>query len=324
VPFGILLGIVNYCSIYFLLKALRVDGFESSTINNVVIVAVSTLVGLVLFKEKISNRFFDVGIAESHAVTFASGLAQNGMLPVVAVYSSFLQRCYDQLLHDAALQGMKMVIAVDRAGFVGEDGETHQGIYDVAFLNSIPQITVYAPSSFAELKSNMNSALYHEKDVVVVRYPRGGEPLLPPDFQPSFGSFDVYGDESAQTVIVTYGRCFSFACSAAVKLAELGTTVKILKLNRIKPIDSKALDVVSGAEQIFFFEEGVRSAGVGEKFALMLLESGCKATYNLTAVGDCFVEQATVKDQLEKYRLDEAGIISTVLGSDCNESKEET
>ena len=148
--------------------------------------------------------------------------------------------------------------------------------------------------------------------------------MLPSDFQPSFGNFDVYGDEQAKTVIVTYGRCFSFACSAAVKLAEQGVPVKILKLNRIKPIDSNALTVISGTTRIFFFEEGVRSAGVGEKFALLLLEAGSTAAYYLTAVDDCFVEQATVKDQLEKYRLDEAGIVSTVLGSGCNASKEET
>lgn len=285
--------------------------------------AMSVGTGLEDFRELFPNRFFDVGIAESHAITFASGLAKNGMLPVVAIYSSFLQRCYDQLLHDVALQGSKMIIAVDRAGFVGEDGETHQGIYDVAFMNSIPKITVYSPSNFAEFKSVMNTALYHEKQVVAVRYPRGEEPLLPSDFKPSFGSFDVYGDEDAQTAIVTYGRCFSFACSAAVKLAEQGVAVKILKLNRIKPIDVKALDAISGATRIFFFEEGVRSAGVGEKFALLLLEAGCTSAYHLTAVDDCFVEQATVKDQLEKYRLDEAGIVSTVLGSVRDEKRAE-
>ncbi|HZK39010.1 MAG TPA: 1-deoxy-D-xylulose-5-phosphate synthase, partial [Clostridia bacterium] len=285
--------------------------------------AMSVGTGLEGFRENFSNRFFDVGIAEGHAITFASGLAKNGMLPVVAIYSSFLQRCYDQLIHDVALQGSKVVIAIDRAGFVGEDGETHQGIYDVAFMNSIPHITVYAPSNFTELKSHMNTALYHEKSVVAVRYPRGEEPQLPGDFEPSFGNFDVYGDEDAETVIVTYGRCFSFACSALAKLAEQGVTVKILKLNRIKPIDSKALEAVSGARRIFFFEEGVRSAGVGEKFALLLLEAACTSAYHLTAVDDCFVEQATVKDQLEKYRLDEAGIVNTVLGRVDNESKEE-
>jgi len=286
--------------------------------------AMSVATGLEDFKLKFGNRFFDVGIAESHAVTFASGLAKFNMLPVFAVYSSFLQRSYDQLVHDAALQKQKIVLAIDRAGFVGEDGETHQGLFDVAFMNGIPDIIVYAPSSYAELKRYMNNALYHDKYVVAVRYPRGEANCLPDDFEPSFGAFDLYGDETADKVIVTYGRVFSAACAALKILAENGVRVKVLKLNRIKPVDCKALDAVAGAEQIFFFEEGVRSAGTGEKFALMLLESGYKGDYTLTAVEDCFVLQGTVKDQLEKYRLDTAGIVKTILGSACDESEKET
>lgn len=277
--------------------------------------AMSVGTGLEPFKSSFGSRFFDVGIAEEHAVTFASGLAKLNMLPVFAVYSSFLQRSYDQLVHDAALQKQKIILAIDRAGFVGEDGETHQGIYDVAFINSIPDITVYSPSSYAELKSNMNTALYHEKNVVAVRYPRGEAQSMPHDFKPSFGSFDLYGDENARTVIATYGRCFSFACSALEKLAEKGVPARVLKLNRIKPIDGKAVEAVMAAQSIFFFEEGVRTAGAGEKLAALLLEAGYKGSYSLTAVDDCFVEQATVKEQLKKYHLDEAGIIKTVLGS---------
>jgi len=277
--------------------------------------AMSVGTGLEEFKNKFGSRFFDVGIAEEHAVTFASGLAKLNMVPVFAVYSSFLQRSYDQLMHDAALQEQKIVLAVDRAGFVGEDGETHQGIYDVAFMNSIPNITVYSPSCYAELKNSMNSALYHDRNVVAVRYPRGEAQSLPHDFKPSFGNYDIYGDENAKTVIVTYGRCFSFACAALEKLALEGIPAKVLKLNRIKPIDPEAVNSVVGATRIFFFEEGVRSAGTGEKFALLLLENGYEGSYLLTAVDDCFVKHATVKEQLKKYCLDEAGIVNTVYGS---------
>ncbi len=281
--------------------------------------AMSVGTGLEEFKNKFGSRFFDVGIAEEHAVTFASGLAKFNMLPVFAVYSSFLQRSYDQLIHDASLQKQKIVIAVDRAGFVGEDGETHQGLFDVAFMNSIPNITVYSPSSYAELNSNMNTALYHDKNVVAVRYPRGEAGRHPHDFKPTFGNFDIYGDSASEIVLATYGRCFSFACAALKKLAEEGINVKVLKLNRIKPVDERAIEAVNDAKRIFFFEEGLRSAGVGEKMALMLLESGYKGRFSLTAVDDCFVEQATVESQFKKYRLDEAGMVSTVLGSICRE-----
>jgi len=277
--------------------------------------AMSVGTGLEAFRAKFGSRFFDVGIAESHAVTFASGLAKVNLVPVFAVYSSFLQRSYDQLIHDAALQKQKIVLAIDRAGFVGEDGETHQGLFDAAFLNSVPDIIVYSPATYAELKRDMNSALYHDKNVVAVRYPRGEECIFPEDFKPSHGSFDIYGDADADTVIATYGRCSSFACAAIAKLAEKGIHAKVLKLNRIKPIDGKAVETIIGAQQIFFFEEGIRTGGIGEKLALLLLEEGYKGKYSLTAVGDCFVEQGTVKEQLEKYHLDEKGIVKKILGS---------
>ena len=147
--------------------------------------AMSSGTGLEEFSKKYKDRFFDVGIAEEHAVTFSGGLAAGNVIPVFAVYSTFLQRAYDQILHDAALQNLHVVLAIDRAGIVGEDGETHQGIFDVAFLNTIPNITIYAPSSFRELEIMLDKAIYHTKGTVAVRYPRGSEKYLPDDFEPS-------------------------------------------------------------------------------------------------------------------------------------------
>lgn len=170
--------------------------------------AMSLGTGLTEFSEKYSERFFDVGIAEEHAVTFASGLSKGGMLSVFAVYSTFLQRCYDEIMHDGALQDQKLVLAIDRAGFVGDDGETHNGLYDVAFLQSIPKVTVYSPATYDEMKIDFGNAFYRDKDVVAVRYPRGGEPEIPEDYEPSFGTYDIYGNVSADKVIVTYGRLF--------------------------------------------------------------------------------------------------------------------
>lgn len=269
--------------------------------------------GLKKFSEEYPERFFDVGIAEQHAVTFASGLAKNGMLPIVAVYSTFLQRSYDQIIHDGALQKSRFVLAIDRAGFVGEDGETHQGLFDVPFLNTIPDIEVYSPSSFDELKNNFNTCLYHSDKVCAVRYPRGRECDLPEDYSPTFDTFEVYGSSNATNFIVTYGRLFSFAVKALRVLNDkYNNSFSVLKLNRIKPIDKRALDLLKKAENIFFFEESMKSGGVGEKLADMLIENSYKNYFHLTAVENEFVRSASVDRQLEIYHLDTEGILTEV------------
>ncbi len=275
--------------------------------------AMSLGTGLTEFSDKYSERFFDVGIAEEHAVTFASGLAKGGMLPVFAVYSTFLQRCYDEIIHDGALQDQKLVLAIDRAGFVGDDGETHNGLYDVAFLQSIPKVTVYSPATYDEMKVDFGNAFYRDKDVVAVRYPRGGEPEIPEDYEPSFGTYDIYGDVSADTVIVTYGRLFFEAAKAAKELQKHNINVKILKLNRIKPIDIEAFKEIMNAKHIFFYEEGVRSGGVGEKFAAELLQHGYKGSYDITAVEDCFVKQAKVPELIKQYKFDSESMVNKIV-----------
>lgn len=269
--------------------------------------AMSIGTGLKGFEERYPRRFFDVGIAEEHAVTFSGGLARTGMKPVVALYSTFLQRAYDEILHDGALQKQKLVLAVDRAGLVGEDGESHQGIYDVGFLNSIPDVCIYSPACYAELRRHLHTALYEEPGVVAVRYPRGKEPEFPADFSPSFGAYDVYGDDDAAVAVVTYGRIAANAMHAAK-----GLPVKVIKLGKIKPIDPDAVRAVLSCKHVFFFEEGVRSAGVGEAFALRLLENGFNGQYKLTAIPDCFVPQASVNAQLKKFGLDAESIRNTI------------
>lgn len=277
--------------------------------------AMSLGTGLNEFSNKYSERFFDVGIAEEHAVTFASGLAKGGMLPVFAVYSTFLQRCYDEIIHDGALQDQKLVLAIDRAGFVGDDGETHNGLYDVAFLQSIPKVTVYSPSTYDEMKIDFGNAFYRDSDVVAVRYPRGGEGEIPEDYEPSFGTYDLYGYSSADTVIVTYGRLFCEAAKAVKGLAEHEVKAKVLKLNRIKPIDPEAVKELLGAKKVFFFEEGVRSGGIAEKLAAELLQSGYKGSYNITAVEDCFVKQAKVPELIKDYGFDAQSMIEKILNA---------
>lgn len=276
--------------------------------------------GLARYAQDFRPRFFDVAIAEPHAVTFASGLAKNGMLPVFAVYSTFLQRCYDQLVHDCAMQKLKVIFAIDRAGFVGEDGESHQGVFDVSFLNSIPDLVIYAPSSFEELRRAFYYAFYKEKTMVAVRYPRGTQRELPADYQFNGEDFQIYGDQEADIAIVTYGRLFSNACKAYETLKNDGTAIKIIKLNKIKPVDMKAVLAAQPCKKVYFYEESIRSGGVGEHFASLLIQLGFQGVYKHIAVTDEFIHQASVERQLEYYKMDANAMVSEVGNGQKNQT----
>ncbi len=264
--------------------------------------------GLQEFSEKHPERFFDVGIAEEHAVTFSAGLAKGGMLPVFAVYSTFLQRCFDQIVHDGTMQNLHMVLAVDRAGFVGEDGISHQGILDASFLNSIPGITVYSVSTYAGLRHCFVNAVYHNDGVVAIRYPRGQEKPVPENIDYVSEAYDVYGNLESKNYIVTYGRIFSHACIARDMLIKDGKDFSVIKLNRIVPIDKQAVLTSINAEHIFFFEEGIKNGGIGETFGELLAENSYKGSYKLTAVDNEFVPHAPVSKLYEEYSLDADGM----------------
>ena len=270
--------------------------------------AMSLGTGLKRFSSEYKNRFFDVGIAEEHAIPFALGLSKSGMLPVFVVYSTFLQRCFDQLIHDCALQNVNMVIAVDRAGIVGDDGETHNGIYDVSFFNGIPNITVYSPSCYNELNKCLVQSLYHSTGPCVVRYPRGKQGFLPDDFEISGAEYDVYGNENADIALVTYGRLFSEACIAKKNLENKNISVKIIKLNKIKPLPENSVESVASCKQIYFFEEGVKSGGTGESFLTLLYEKSIFVPFYLNAIPDCFVKQGKTDSVLKRYNLDSTGM----------------
>jgi 1-deoxy-D-xylulose-5-phosphate synthase len=269
--------------------------------------------GLTEFASRFRQRFFDVGIAEEHAAVFAAGLARNGMLPVFAVYSTFLQRCYDQLIHDVALQKLKVVFAIDRAGVVSGDGETHQGIFDTAFLNSIPGMTVYAPVSGEELKSCLYSCCYECEGPAALRYPKGAAPALPDDFRPTYGNYDLYPKQSAKVLLVTYGRLFAQAAAAARALLEMDIAVTVLKINRIKPVDTACFDIASYFEQIFFYEEGIRTGGIAEHFCMQLVEKGYAGKIHIHAIEDRFVCQGGEKELLEMLGLDGKSMTETIV-----------
>ncbi len=266
--------------------------------------AMRTGTGLSEFSKTFKDRFFDVGIAEEHAVTFSCGMATQGMIPVFAVYSTFLQRGYDQLLHDAAMQKLHMVVAIDRAGIVGEDGETHQGVFDVSMLNSIPNTTIFSPCYFDEMKQSLNTAIYGCDSLVAIRYPRGGESARPADLSVSSMNYDIYGDRSAKKLLITYGRLFSNAVSAYEKLKEQGEPICILKLCKIKPIDKNAIEFAKGFEKIHFFEEGILAGGIGETLDYELTKIGYTGSYKITAIEDRFVQHSTVADAIRENKLD--------------------
>lgn len=256
--------------------------------------------GLCEFADKYPKRFFDVGIAEQHAVTFSAGLAKNGMIPVFAVYSTFLQRSYDQLIHDVAMQNLKVIFGIDRAGFVGEDGESHQGVFDTAYLNSVIGLTVFAPAFYDELEAMFYEGIYKTDGAVAVRYPRGSEGYRPDGYTYSHNPYTVFGDLKSENCIITYGRLFSQAYRAFETLEN----TCLIKLNKIKPIDENIINDVKNIKKIYFYEEGIKSGGIGEKFAALLEEKGARAEFRHFAVTDEFVKQASVDSQLKTYHLD--------------------
>ena len=264
--------------------------------------------GLKDFSEKFADRFYDVGIAEEHAVTFASGLAKGGMIPVVALYSTFLQRAYDQLVHDGTLQEQKVIIGVDRAGFVGEDGVTHQGLLDVSLINSIPNATMYSPFTFELLRKDLRNAVNNASNLTIIRYPRGGEIKIPNTYVITDSEFD-YFDNNSSKLIVSYGRVTAEVINAVEQLKNKGVNISIISLNKIKPISDEVYDIALKYSEIYFYEESVRSGSIGQSFADILCEKCYNGRYEHIAVNDSFVAHATVKSLLKKYKLDTESIV---------------
>lgn len=274
--------------------------------------AMSLGTGLKDFSEKYKNRFYDVGIAEQHAVTFASGLAKGGMIPVFAVYSTFLQRAYDQLVHDGTLQNQKVIIGLDRAGFVGEDGVTHQGVLDVSFLNSIPDVTVYSPSTYDRLKFDLENSVNTSTNLTVIRYPRGGESQLPENYLFSDNDYD-YFENGNNILFVTYGRISINVLNAVNELKKHDINASVLILHKIKPINNDVVSIAMNYKSVYFYEESVKSGSIGESFADLLLAIGFKNNYSHIAVKDEFVPHASVDSLMKKYGLDTESIVKNIM-----------
>ena len=268
--------------------------------------------GLSAFAQRYPKRCFDVGIAEEHAVTFASGLATGGALPVFAVYSTFLQRAYDQLLNDTAIMNNHIVLAIDRAGIVPDDGETHQGVYDVPFLSTIPNTTIFSPSTFSELELTLRQAIYETPGIAAVRYPKGGESPVLAAYRPDGQPFSLFRDPLANTLVVTYGRTFGNVLQAAKRL-RTKHPVSILKLTRIHPMPEEVLSIVMSYPRVIFFEEGARAGGIAQQLGAALMERRYDGVYDPVAI-DTIVPHGTVEDGFKLVGLDTDSMVRRILG----------
>lgn len=257
------------------------------------------------FAEKYPTRFFDTGIAEEHAVTFSAGMARGGLLPVFAVYSTFLQRSYDQLINDTALMNNHVVLAIDRAGVVPDDGETHQGIYDVAMLATIPNVTMYAPSNFKELELHLRQALYDTAGIAAVRYPKGGEDQRLADYEPVDKPYVLDEDGGKELLLITYGRTYGEVLALCRRYRAEGKSVSVLKLNRVLPVEAEVVALAAQYKCVLVPEE--TRGGVGDLLGSRLMQAGYGGKYAVRAIeetlGACTTEQG-----LHRVGLDASGI----------------
>lgn len=269
--------------------------------------------GLNAFSQQFPDRFIDVGISEEHAVGLAAGLAAGGKKPVVAIYSTFMQRTVDQMIVDVALPKFNVVFAIDRAGVVGEDGPTHHGVFDLVFLRMIPHMKVLAPSNEAELVSALHAALSLDGPVAL-RYPRGvGEgvelPAVPETFEVG-KSFEVRAGEDV--AILAFGRMVHSALGAADILEAEGISVRVVDMRWVKPLDIEAIKQAASTKLVVTVEEGVIAGGVGEAVLSELVKQGAQARVLNLGFADEFVPQGKVDELLAHAGLDAQGIAASI------------
>jgi 1-deoxy-D-xylulose-5-phosphate synthase len=270
--------------------------------------------GLKRFRNVYPDRFFDVGIAEEHAVTFAAGLAAGGMKPVVAVYSSFLQRAYDQILHDVCIQNLPVVFAIDRAGLVGSDGETHQGIFDLSYLSSIPNMHIMAPKNKWELSDMMKFAITFNAPIAL-RYPRGEAY----DGLKEYREPIVYGKgewiyKEMNIALVAVGSMVKTAVTVRDMLKEKGWQCSIINARFVKPIDTDIIDeAAENHKLIVTMEENVASGGFGEKVRDYLDSKYYNTRLLNITIPDEYVEHGNVDILRQEVGIDAASIVNKIL-----------
>lgn len=267
--------------------------------------------GLKSFSEQYPARFFDVGICEGHAVTMASGMAMQGLNPVIAVYSSFLQRGYDMLIHDVALSDMHVVFGVDRCGLVGADGETHHGSFDISYLRSVPHMKIFSPASFAELKEMLRSAVLEETGPVAIRYPRGVEGL----YKGCHTENESVLREGNDVTVVCYGILINEALTAAELLQKKGIDCEIIKLSRVDDVELPVvLESLRKTKRLIVPEESCEAGCVGEHILSMCqMENITLEQTKLLNLKDGIIVHGRVEQLRTIYEIDGTGIAKAVL-----------
>ena len=269
--------------------------------------------GLKQFAKEFPERFFDVGIAEEHAVTFAAGLALGGMIPVVAVYSSFLQRGFDQIVHDVCMQNLHVIFAVDRAGLVGADGETHQGCFDLSYLTMIPNMTVMAPKNGKELQEMLKFAVSLDGPCAI-RYPRGKAASGFSDRQEpmAYGKSEILR-EGEKTAILAVGSMVSVCGQVTDMLVQQGKNPTLVNARFVKPLDTELLDRLAEDHRwIVTVEENVKNGGFGEHVTAYMEACHPQVRVLPIAIWDRFVEQGRVEDLQAKVGLNSAEILQAI------------
>ncbi len=270
--------------------------------------------GLIGFQRKYPERFFDVGIAEGHAVTFAAGLAAAGLKPVFAVYSSFLQRGYDQIVHDVCMQNLPVVFAIDRAGLVGSDGETHQGVFDIAYLNHIPNMTILSPKNKWEFADMIRYAIGHDGPVAL-RYPRGNAYDDLKEFRAPIvhGKSEMIFEES-EIAILSLGHMMEEGYAVWEKLKEKGYACSLINSRFVKPMDEAMLDELAKKHKLFVtLEDGVESGGYGEKVAKYVYQKELPVHVIINAIPDQYIEQGSIGQLRKEILLDADSIVEKVV-----------
>ncbi|MGL5972538.1 MAG: 1-deoxy-D-xylulose-5-phosphate synthase [Oscillospiraceae bacterium] len=276
--------------------------------------AMETGTGLKDFKYKYKDRFFDVTIAEQHAVSFCGGLATKGIKPVFVVYSTFIQRAFDQVIHDISMQNLPVLFCIDRAGFVGDDGETHQGFFDIPLFSSLDNLTIYCPSNYNELRGMLNEATKNLKYPTVIRYPKGIENISIEGFKYTGKDFDYIREES-KTLIVTYGRVFGEVYGAKSLLKQNNIDIDILKLNKISHLSDEIINIIDNYRNIYVFEECIKTGGIGQQ-----LSSLCNKKINIYAISKSLVKQCNIESAFKQFNLDSDSIYSIIKEVNQNEN----
>ena len=295
------------------LGAALVEFAQNDENINAISAAMESGTGLGRFAGEFPQRFHDVGIAEGHAVSMAAGMAKQGLLPVFAVYSTFLQRSYDMLIHDVSLQKLHVVICVDRAGLVGRDGETHQGVFDLAFLSTVPNMAIFCPASFAELKEMFEMALYRVDGPVAIRYPRGGEG----EYKDSSANMPVTVlRQGSDVTIAAHGIMINQALAAARLLEEKGVSAEVIKINLMNPLSTKEIaESLQKTGRLVTAEDVCAVGSAGERILSELASKGLAPRRAcLLNLGIGIVAHGDVNELLAANGLDSDGIAKAALG----------